>query len=320
MPKSSAIQKSYGGQALIEGVMMRGGKHMAMAVRRADGSISCELEGVSSFVDKYPFLKWPFIRGTVSLVDSMMTGFKALTYSANESAESEEEELSQGEIIFSVVAALVLGIGLFFLLPVALAHLTKAYITSSAMQNIVEGVIRVAIFVVYIVAISKMKEIARTFQYHGAEHKSIHCYEAGLELTVENAQKFPTLHPRCGTSFLFIVMVISIFVFSIVGVENVWWRLASRIILLPVVAGISYEFLKFTARHMDSALGRALSWPGMMMQKMTTKEPEDDMVEVALASLKAVMRAEGDLPAEEEEQVVDSSDELSKTNLLVEEV
>ena len=272
---------------------------MAMAVRRADGEISCEVKEVSSFVDKYPFLKWPFIRGTVSLVDSLIWGFKALTYSANESAETEEEILSEGEIIFSVVAALILGIGLFFLLPVGLAHLTKDFIVGSAMQNIAEGIIRVAIFMIYILAITQMKEIARTFQYHGAEHKSIHCYEAGEELTVKNAQKYSTLHPRCGTSFLFIVMVISIFVFSLVGVENFWWRMLSRIVLLPVVAGLAYEFLKFTAKHMDSPVGRILSWPGMMIQKMTTKEPEDDMVEVAIASLKAVMRAEGELPPEE---------------------
>ena len=311
MGKETCPKKSYGGQALIEGVMMKGGHHMAMAVRRVDGTISIEVEECDSIVEKYPFLKWPFVRGTVNLVDSLVTGFKALTYSANESAESEEEELSDKEIILSVALALVLGIGLFFLLPVGLAHLTKAYVTSSAMQNIVEGIIRVAIFMIYIVAISNMKEIARTFQYHGAEHKSIHCLEAGLDLTVENAQKFTTLHPRCGKSFLFIVMIISIFVFSLVGVENLAWRLASRIVLLPVVAGVSYEFLKFTARHMDSAVGRALSWPGMMMQKMTTKEPEDDMVEVAIASLKAVMRAEGELPPEEEE-VAEPEEEVTE--------
>ena len=305
MSKECSTKKSYGGQALIEGVMMRGGKHMAMAVRRADGEISCEVQEVSSFVDKYPFLKWPFIRGTVSLVDSLIWGFKALTYSANESAETEEEVLSEGEIIFSVVAALVLGIGLFFLLPVGLAHLTKDFIVGSAMQNIVEGIIRVAIFMIYIVAITQMKEIARTFQYHGAEHKSIHCYEAGEELTVKNAQKFSTLHPRCGTSFLFIVMVISIFVFSMVGVENFLWRMLSRIVLLPVVAGLAYEFLKFTAKHMDSSIGRILSWPGMMIQKLTTKEPDDDMVEVAIASLKAVMHAEGELPEEEKNSITE---------------
>ena len=160
------------------------------------------------------------------------------------------------------------------------------------MQNLLEGGIRVAIFIAYIVAISKMSEIARVFQYHGAEHKTIHAYEAGVELTPANCQQFTTLHPRCGTSFMFIVMVISIFVFSLVGVENVWWRLLSRIVLLPVVAGISYEFLKFTGRHIDNPVVRALSWPGMSLQKLTTKEPDDSMLEVAIRSLQEVRAIE----------------------------
>lgn len=272
--------------------MMCGKEHIAMAVRKGDGSISCEIEKRKSITDRFTFLKWPFVRGTVNLIESLVLGFKALTYSANESAESEEEELTAGEMAFSVILALVLGVGLFFLLPAALAHFTKAYVTSSFAQNILEGVIRVAIFLVYIVAISKMKEIARVFQYHGAEHKTIHAYEAGVELTPANCQQFTTLHPRCGTSFMFIVMVISIFVFSVVGVENVWWRLLSRIVLLPVVAGISYEFLKFTGRHMDNVIVRALSWPGLSLQKLTTREPDDEMLEVAIRSLQEVRALE----------------------------
>lgn len=271
---------------------MCGKENIAMAVRKGDGTISCEMEKRKSIADKLPFLKWPFVRGTVSLVESMVMGFKALTYSANESAESEEEELTAGEMAFSVILALVLGMGLFFLLPAVLAHFTKAYVTSSVMQNILEGVIRVAIFIAYIVAISKMKEIARVFQYHGAEHKTIHAYEAGVELTPENCQAFTTLHPRCGTSFMFIVMVISIFVFSIVGVENVWWRLLSRIVLLPVVAGISYEFLKFTGRHIDNPVVKVLSWPGLSLQKLTTREPDYEMLEVAIRSLQEVRAIE----------------------------
>lgn len=281
-------KNSYGGQALIEGVMMRGNKTIAMAVRKGDGQISCEIEEAKSISDKYKFLKWPFIRGSVNLVESMIVGFRALTYSANESAESEEEELTAGEMTFSVVLAIVMGVGLFFVLPAVLAHLTKAFVTTSAMQNILEGVIRVGIFVIYIVAISRMKEIARVFQYHGAEHKTIHAYEAGVELTPENCQKFTTIHPRCGTSFMFIVMVISIFVFSLLGVENFWWRILSRIVLLPVVAGVSYEFLKFTGRHISNPVVKVLSWPGLMLQKLTTKEPDDEMIEVAIVSLQTV--------------------------------
>ena len=286
------MKLSYGGQALIEGVMMCGKEHIAMAVRKGDGTISCEIEKRKSISDRFKFLKWPFVRGTVSLIESLVLGFKALTYSANESAESEEEELSAGEMAFSVILALVLGIGLFFLLPAVLAHFTKAYVTSSFMQNLLEGAIRVAIFIGYIVAISKMKEIARVFQYHGAEHKTIHAYEADVELTPENCRQFTTLHPRCGTSFMFIVMVISIFVFSLVGVENVWWRLLSRVVLLPVVAGVSYELLKFTGRHIDNPIVRALSWPGLSLQKLTTKEPDDEMLEVAIRSLQAVRALE----------------------------
>ena len=272
--------------------MMCGREHIAMAVRKGDGTISCEIEKRKSISDRFKFLKWPFVRGTVNLVESLVLGFKALTYSANESAESEEEELSAGEMAFSVVLALVFGIGLFFLLPAGLAHFTKAYVTSSFMQNLLEGAIRVAIFIGYIVAISKMSEIARVFQYHGAEHKTIHAYEAGVELIPANCRQFTTMHPRCGTSFMFIVMVISIFVFSLVGVENVWWRLASRIVLLPVVAGISYEFLKFTGRHIDNPVVRILSWPGMSLQKLTTKEPDDSMLEVAIRSLQEVRAIE----------------------------
>lgn len=282
------MKNSYGGQALIEGVMMCGKKNIAMAVRKSDGTISCQIEERHSITEKLPFLKWPFIRGTVNLVESMILGFKSLTYSANESAESEEEELSTGELVFSVVLALVLGMGLFFLLPALLAHLTKNIVTTSLMQNILEGLIRVAIFIVYIVLISRMSEIARVYQYHGAEHKTIHAYENDVVLIPENCRPFTTMHPRCGTSFLFLVMIISIFVFSIVGVENMWWRLLSRIVLLPVVAGISYEFLKFSSKHLDNPLVKALSYPGLMLQKLTTKEPDDEMLEVAIEALQQI--------------------------------
>lgn len=286
------MKKSYGGQALIEGVMMRGNKTIAMAVRGADGTIQCEMEQADSLSDTYTFLKWPLIRGTVNLVESLYMGFKALTYSANASAETEEEKLNPAEMAISVVISMVLGIGLFFVLPVVLANLTKSYVTSSGMQNILEGFIRVGVFVIYVVAISRMKEIKRVFQYHGAEHKVIHAYEHGEEMTVANAQKYQTLHPRCGTSFLFIVMVISIFVFAFVGVENFAWRMLSRVILLPVIAGISYELLKFSGKHSSNQLVAILSWPGLQLQQLTTAEPEDDMVEVALYSLARVREIE----------------------------
>ena len=267
--------------------MMCGKEHIAMAVRKGDGTISCEIEKRKSISDRFKFLKWPFVRGTVSLIESLVLGFKALTYSANESAESEEEELSAGEMAFSVILALVLGIGLFFLLPAGLAHFTKAYVTSSFMQNLLEGAIRVAIFIGYIVAISKMKEIARVFQYHGAEHKTIHAYEADVELTPENCRQFTTLHPRCGTSFMLIVMVVSIIFFIFIRVESPILRVVFRIALVPVIAGVSFEFIRLAGRS-ENKLVLALSRPGMWMQGLTTKEPDDDMIEVAIAAVEAV--------------------------------
>ena len=288
----------YGGQALIEGVMMNGRENSAIAVRKADGTISVKMEKLNRIGDKYKFLKWPFIRGSVNLVESMVVGFKALTHSANESAEYEEEVLEVKDIILSVAIALVLGVGLFFVLPVVLAHLLTPLVESSFWQNMIEGLIRVGVFLIYVIAISRMKEIARVFQYHGAEHKTIHAYEHDRELIPANCQEYTTLHPRCGTSFLFIVMIISIIVFSFLGVENFWWRVTSRVILLPVVAGISYEFLKFTSRHMDNKLVKAAAYPGLMLQKLTTKKPDEEMLEVAIVALKKVREKEENIPFE----------------------
>jgi len=286
------MKYSYGGQALIEGVMMCGKKTMAIAIRKPDGTISCKTEEMTSLKDKYPILGWPLIRGCYGLGHSLTMGFKALTYSANESAEDEEEELRPIDVVISVALALVLGVGLFFALPVVLAHLMNSVVSSSFMQNLLEGVIRVGIFLLYVVGVTKMKEIHRVFQFHGAEHKTIHAYENDEVLIPENCKKYTTLHPRCGTSFLFIVMIISIVLFSFLGVENFWWRMTSRILLLPVVAGVSYEFLKFSAKHMDNKLVHALAMPGIMLQKLTTKEPDDEMLEVAIVALQKVREIE----------------------------
>ena len=290
------MKYSYGGQALIEGVMMNGRENTAIAVRKADGTISVRVEKLNRWGDRYKFLKWPLVRGSVSLIESMIIGFKALTYSANESAEYEEEELSTKDVILSVAIALVLGIGLFFVLPVLLAHLLTPLVSSSFGQNLIEGLIRVAVFLIYVAAISNMKEIARVFQYHGAEHKTIHAYEHDRELTPKNCQEYPTLHPRCGTSFLFIVMIISIILFSFLGVDNFAWRIISRVILLPVVAGVSYEFLKFSGRHIENPIVHALAYPGLMLQKLTTKQPDDEMLEVAIVALQKVREIEESVP------------------------
>ena len=286
------MKYAYGGQALIEGVMLCGRKTMAIAVRKPNGDISCKVEEMNQLKDRYRFLQWPLIRGCYSMVHSLVMGFQALTYSANESAEDEEEELRPIDVVVSVGMALVLGIGIFFVLPVILAHLASNVVTSSFMQNLLEGLIRVGIFLLYLVGVTQMKEIRRVFQYHGAEHKTIHAYEHDEVLEPQNCVKYTRLHPRCGTSFLFIVMIISILVFSFLGVDNFWWRVTSRILLLPVVAGISYEFLKFSAKHLDNKVIYALALPGILLQKLTTKEPDEEMLEVAIVALQKVREAE----------------------------
>ena len=287
---------SYGGQALIEGVMMRGKRYQAMSARLEDGRIVSEVEEFTMLTDRHKFFGLPFIRGTFNMIDSLISGMKALTWSTNVSlAEDEEaEELTPMEIALTMLVSIGLGILLFFVLPVVIAHYFQPLIPGSFLQNVFEGVVRVAVFLLYLFLISRMKEIRRVFQYHGAEHKSIHCYEAGEALTPENAMKHTRLHPRCGTSFLFIVMIISIFVFALVGVDNFAWRMASRIVLLPVIAGVSYEVFRFCGKHMDKVWVRAIAWPGMQLQRLTTGEPDLEMLEVAIYSLQKVRAREED--------------------------
>lgn len=298
------MKYSYGGQALIEGVMMRGKRTQSMVVRLEDGTFVSETAPFTSWGDQNAFLKLPFIRGTVSLFESLFIGMKALTWSTNASlaADEEEEELTPLEMGVTIAIAMVLGMGLFFLLPVILSNLVRPIFSGILIQNLIEGLIRVTIFIIYLYLITRMKEIHRVFQYHGAEHKTIHCYEAGGELNPETAMQYSRLHPRCGTSFLFLVMIVSIFVFSFVGVENMALRLLSRIFLLPVVAGVSYEVLKYTSKHMSHPLVRWIAWPGMQLQRLTTSEPEKDMLEVAIFALQKVRAVEED-PALDPEMV-----------------
>lgn len=291
----------YGGQALIEGVMMRGKNMQAMVARLDNGEIVSEVEPFYSWSEKHHILKWPFIRGVVSLIESIVVGMRALTWSTNVNltgGEEPEEELKPWQMALTVIFSLCLGTALFFILPVLLAHLTQPLIPGILGQNFLEGFIRVGIFLLYLFAITRLKEIHRVFQYHGAEHKTIHCYEKGKELTVDNAMHFSRLHPRCGTSFLFLVMVISIFIFSFAGVENMILRLISRILLLPVVAGCSYEILKFCGKHMEKFWVRLIAWPGMQLQYLTTAEPDAEMVEIAIISLAKVLEAEKSLSKE----------------------
>ena len=276
-----------GGQAVIEGVMMRGFGKVATAVREPGGNIAVEVNPVNSISDRYPILKKPFLRGTVSLIESLVLGLKSLSYSAKMAGE-EDEQLTDKEMAGTIALALVLASILFIAIPTGGAKLFHSITDDPIFLNLMEGVLRLIIFLVYIFAISQMKDIKRVFQYHGAEHKTIFCYEADLPLTVENVQKFPRLHPRCGTAFLLIVMLVSIFVFAFLGWPDLWLRILSRIILLPVVAGISYEIIRAAARSTNPILKLAIM-PGLWLQYLTTRPPDDSMVEVAIASLKAVI-------------------------------
>jgi len=282
----------YGGMAVIEGVMMRGPELTSIAVRKEDGSIELDQEANSQLPRRYPFLKWPFIRGTYVLIDSMVVGIRMLNKSANMSLGEDEEELSSGEMLVSGLIAFALAVLLFVILPTAIVHYTQQYAGGILLQNIIEGIIRIAFFLLYVYAISKMEDIARVFMYHGAEHKSISAYEAGEELSVINVRKYTTVHPRCGTSFLLIVMVISILVFALLGEGSLFYRIWSRLAVLPVVAGLGYEFLKLTGKHYKRRWARILIAPGLLLQSLTTREPDDGMLEVAIAALKAVLAEE----------------------------
>lgn len=309
MSENKCHMTSIGGQAVIEGVMMRGPKDIAVAVRTPDGEIVVDKKPIASILQKNKLLKLPIIRGVISFFESLVIGTKALMYSAEffdveeeedkakkaamteaerKAAEAKESKMKNAAIYGSVIVALVFGIGFFMLLPTVLVGFVKEHISSGVLATLTEGVIRIALFLAYISLVSQMKDIRRVFEYHGAEHKTIFCYESGEELTVENARKFSRLHPRCGTSFLLIVMVVSIILFSFISWDNPWTRLGIRLLLLPVVAGLSYEIIKLAGRS-KSKIMRAVSMPGMWLQKITTREPDDSQLEVAIASLSAVL-------------------------------
>lgn len=283
-----------GGQAVIEGVMMRGPELTATAVRDPSGKIQVEVKPVHSISERFPILKKPFIRGTVSLIESLVIGMKSLSYSAKMAGE-EDEQLTDKEMAGTIVFALVLASILFIAIPTGAAKLFHVITAEPVFLNLMEGFLRLIIFLAYIWGISRMKDIRRVFQYHGAEHKTIHCYEAGLPLTVANVQQFSRLHPRCGTNFLLIVMLVSIFVFAFLGWPSLAERIASRILLLPVVAGISYEIIRLAGRSDNKIIQTAIK-PGLWLQYLTTRPPADDMVEVAIESVKAVLPKEEIIP------------------------
>lgn len=285
---------SVGGQAVIEGVMMRGPGKIAVAVRKPNGEITVDLKDAGSVSDRYPILKKPFLRGVVSLVESLSYGMKALSFSAQASGEEEEgeESMSSLELAGTIAVSVGLAVLLLVVLPTGAMKLLQNEGFSPMVLNLCEGLLRLGIFLLYIWGISRQKDIQRVFQYHGAEHKTIYTYEHGLPLRVENVRPFSTLHPRCGTNFLMIVMLISIFIFTFLGWPSLWERILSRILLMPVVAGISYEIIRFAGKHMDKPWVRAAILPGLALQKLTTRQPDDDQIEVAIASLKAVLPPE----------------------------
>ena len=293
MPKK-ITDLAVGGQAVIEGVMMRDAHRTATAVRLPNGDIDVETRTVSSIRDRYLVLNLPLIRGSVIMVESLIIGMRALSFSAQAAGE-EDEQMTKKEIAMTILFALVLASILFIVIPTGAAHLAAAYTDDPIVFNLIEGGIRLMVFLLYIWGISFMGGIRRVFQYHGAEHKTIHCYEAGEPLTVENVQKFPRLHPRCGTNFLLIVMVVAIVFHVFFGWPDLWLRILSRLAILPVVAGVSYEIIRFAGRS-ENHLVHILITPGLWLQYLTTRPPADEMVEVAIESLKAVLPAE-DIPA-----------------------
>jgi uncharacterized protein YqhQ len=294
-----------GGQAIMEGVLMRSPNFWGMAVRTPSGDVDLRAERFRSVTRRSKLFRLPIVRGALSLGETLWLGMKALTLSTN-IALGEEGELSKKEIAGTLVFALVLGFGLFLLAPVlgtkGLGSLVGGSIQNPILFNLVEGIIRIAISVTYLLGITFLsKDIKRFFAYHGAEHKAIKVYERGEELVPENARRLDTSHVRCGTSFVLYVLVLSILIFSLLGVQGWLYMLVSRIIVIPVVAGLAFEFIMWSARHQDSALVRALVWPGLQMQKLTTREPSDDMVEVAMASLGKVLSMEREARIESNE-------------------
>jgi uncharacterized protein YqhQ len=313
---SAARDAPVGGQAVLEGVMMRGVSNWAVAVRKptaeqlsegerspeeaALGEIEVRSFPLTSALKRHRVLRLPIVRGVVALGGSLRIGFRALEVSANAQLPPEEEqEISRGMWAGTVVVALALAIVLFFLIPVGLTSLIKHQLGSSVLFWVVEGVVRTTIFLGYMLLLSRLRDLRRVFEYHGAEHKTISCFEAGLPLTPTNAQRFSRLHPRCGTSFLLLVMIVAIFVFAPIGLPAWYWLLATRILGVPVIAGISFELIKFAGRNRSRRWVQVVMWPGLKLQLLTTREPDLAQLEVSIAALEAVLALEtpGELSA-----------------------
>jgi uncharacterized protein YqhQ len=281
-----------GGQAVMEGVMMRGVSTWAVAVRRESGAVEVESFPLVSWGRRHPAFRRPVVRGVVALAESLNIGFKALGISANSQQPEDAEPIGRAAWAGTLVVSLLFAVGLFFVVPVTLASLIKDQLGSAWLFWLAEGAIRTAIFLGYLGLMSRMRDLRRVFEYHGAEHKTISCFEAGEPLTPEGAQRFSRLHPRCGTSFLLVVMIVAIFVFAPIGLPAWYVLVPTRILGVPIIAGVSFELIKWAGRNRAHAAVRALMWPGMQLQRLTTREPDLAQLEVAIASLEAVLAVE----------------------------
>ena len=291
----------YGGQAVIEGVMIRGQRNIAVAVRRPDGSIATMRHPLTPLFTGR-LRRTPLARGVIAMAETLTLGMRALSYSANVAAEAEGEEIGKGSMAVMMLVSLSIAIGIFFLVPVLASDRLEGLLGSSLLANIAEGIIRLALFLGYILLISRMDDIRRVFMYHGAEHMTVHAQERGDPLEVEHIRKYPTAHPRCGTAFLLVVMVVAIVAFIFVGREPFWWLIASRVVLVPFIAAVSYEVIRFSGRHAGNPLVGLITAPSLALQSLTTRQPDDDQIEIAITAM-------------EQAQAADSAPELAETSL-----
>ena len=282
----------YGGQAVIEGVMIRGRKSIAMAVRRPDGKLTLHTEPLGAIYTGRA-REMPLLRGVLTLVETLILGIRSLIYSANVSLGEDEQQITPGMIWGILAFALTFAVAIFFVLPLLLTSWLDAYISSSVLSNAVEGVIRLGFFLIYLKAISLMPDIRRLFAYHGAEHKAVNAYEDGAVMEASAVRGYSTSHARCGTAFLLIVFVIAFIVFALLGRPSLWLRIASRVALIPVIAGIGYELIRFSADHVGNALVKAIFAPSLALQVLTTREPDEGQLEVALYALRSALEADG---------------------------
>ena len=288
---------TYGGQAVIEGVMIRGQNHISVAVRRPDGTIAIQMQPLSPLFTGR-LRKLPLVRGVIVLIETLILGMKALSFSANVGMEAEGEELSKGAMAGMIAFSLLFAVGLFFLVPVFASKALEGVLGSDLASNIAEGAIRLGLFFAYIVLIGRMSEIRRVFMYHGAEHMTVHAQERGDPLEIEAVRKYPTAHPRCGTAFLLVVMVVSILAFIFVGREPFWWLITSRVVLIPFIAAVSYEMIRFSGFHSANPLVKLITGPSLALQALTTRQPDDDQIEIAIAAMQHTLDADqGKLPS-----------------------